>query len=152
MKILFLDYDGVVNREMWTEVEGKWICCYGYPEDGEVNDRQAVQWVCEFCEKFGYYVVVTSTWRKYPEWEKCLRAAGWRESVKILGSTSMYEEEVRREEISDYLRSCENVEHFLIFDDNMVDGYDGHVVLCNKARGFGRPEYEQAAMIATFAK
>lgn len=151
MKIVFLDFDGVVNREIWTIENGKNVLRYGYPEDGAVNDTQSVQWICEFCERFGYDVVVTSTWRKHPEWEKFLRGAGWRENVKILGATSFYEDEGRREEIADYLRGCENVEHFLIFDDNMVDGYERNVIICDKARGFGRPEYEKAAMVATFA-
>ena len=51
-KVVFLDYDGVVNRKMWTRLKTGWVCRYGYPEDGCVNDVQAVQWVSEFCEKW----------------------------------------------------------------------------------------------------
>ena len=25
-KVVFLDYDGVVNRKLWSNVDGKWVC------------------------------------------------------------------------------------------------------------------------------
>ena len=167
-RIVFLDYDGVVNRKMWALVEGKWVYRYGYPEDGKVNDVQAVQWVSEFCEKYGYDIVVTSTWRNYPEWEDCLRNAGLRESVKILGATSV-SAQGRIQEISDYLSCHSDVESFLIFDDNAtyfkVDTEDkqhtaldasavedNHLVLCYPEHGFGEEEYQMAVALHLMQK
>jgi hypothetical protein len=145
-KIVFLDYDGVVNRKMWAKDNDKWVCRYGYPEDGAVNDAQAVQWVSEFCEKYGYDIVVTSTWRKYPEWKLCLKNAGLRKSVKILGATALPAKS-RSDEITDYLASHPDVDAYLVFDDNaeLVGGaHDERLVLCDKACGFGENEYNRA--------
>lgn len=158
-RVVFLDYDGVVNRKMWELVEGRYVCRFGYPEDGKVNDGQAVQWVSEFCEKYGYDIVVTSTWRKYPQWDKCLRAAGLRESIRILGATSLPARD-RAEEIGDYLRENPQIESYVIFDDkkslisigneekeNVPADLASHVVLCKTELGFGEKEYLDAISI-----
>ena len=159
-RIVFLDYDGVVNRKMWSKVDGEWVCRYGYPEDGMVNDLQAVQWVSEFCEKYGYDIVVTSTWRKYPEWEECLRNAGLRDTVKILGATALPPKD-RADEISEYLAARSDVEAYLVFDDNTsllqrddedaLFGSSGvhseNLVLTSAERGFGEEEYNSAVAL-----
>ena len=154
-KVVFLDYDGVVNRKMWKMVDGEWVCRYAYPEDGAVNDAQAVAWVSEFCEKYEYDIVVSSTWRRYPEWEDCLRNAGLRESVHILGATSLPIRN-RADEISEYLAAHPEIENYLIFDDEPVTGrgadkqdvsdldFEKHTVLCRKEYGFGENEYTLA--------
>ncbi len=161
-RIVFLDFDGVVNRRLWTYEDGRWALRFGYPGDGAVNDRQAVQWVSEFCERYGYDIVITSTWRKEEGCEACLRAAGLRESVKILGVTSLPPRD-RAEEISDYLSEHTDVESYLVFDDDASllskkagsaeegelpfpsegDHYK-NLVLCRKDRGFGEEEYNRA--------
>ena len=82
-RVLFLDYDGVVNRSIWNEKGTKYF--FGYPEDGAVNDFQAVQWVSEFCARCKYDIVVTSTWRKYGNWKECLIAGGLREGIEVQG-------------------------------------------------------------------
>ena len=159
-KVVFLDYDGVVNRKMWSNVDGKWVCRYGYPEDGMVNDVQAVQWVSEFCEKYEYDIVVTGTWRKHREWEQCLRNAGLRESVKILGTTPLPARS-RVQEISDFLAAHSDIESYLIFDDDAslfedesgeeyrtafesLGVHGNNLVLCYSERGFGEEEYNMA--------
>ena len=161
-KVVFLDYDGVVNRKMWVNENGGWVCRFGGPDDGEVNDIQAVQWVSEFCEKYGYDIVVTSSWRKYKGYEACLRAAGLRDGIKILGSTSLPARD-RAEEISDYLAEHPQIEAYLVFDDDpslvrkkikcdgdselALDIEGDHyqsLVLCCSGRGFGEEEYNKA--------
>lgn len=159
--VLFLDYDGVVNRKMWTQQDGRWVCRWGYPEDGKVNDAQAVQWVSEFCETCGFDIVVTSTWRKYPEWETCLKNGGLRENVKILGATS-FSEKGRPQEIAEFLATHPEIEAYVIVDDNdalfaSVDPLDleggsadicsGHLVTCSEDHGFGEEEYRLAAAL-----
>lgn len=158
-RVVFLDYDGVVNRKMWELVDGKYVFRFGYPEDGKVNDSQAVQWVSEFCEKYGYDIVVTSTWRKYPQWDNCLRTAGLRDNIKILGATSLPAKD-RAEEIGDYLNQNPQIESYLIFDDkkslvendtiereNVPSDLASHVVLCKTELGFGEKEYLDAVSI-----
>ncbi len=152
MNVIFLDYDGVVNRKMWELLDGKWVCRWGYPEDGKVNDPQAVQWVSELCEKYGYDIVVTSTWRKYPECFDCLRNAGLRESVRILGATALPKringvkiKKTRGEEITEYLREHPEIERYLILDDRDDMGeHADRLVRCDRERGFGEAEFRLA--------
>ena len=54
LNVVFLDYDGVVNTPMWELRDGKWKYRHHQTYDGKVNNQQAVQWVSEFCEKYGY--------------------------------------------------------------------------------------------------
>jgi DNA segregation ATPase FtsK/SpoIIIE-like protein len=109
--------------------------------------------------------VVTSTWRKYPEWEQCLRKAGLRSCIKILGATSLPTKD-RATEISDYLADHAEIEAYLIFDDDesllknenedtselgaLFDEKGVHsdnLVLCNKEHGFGEEEYTMAVAL-----
>ena len=41
-RVIFLDYDGVVNTPMWNSKGTN--CRYGWPSDGKVNNFQAVHW------------------------------------------------------------------------------------------------------------
>lgn len=146
MNVVFLDYDGVVNTPMW-DAEGK-RCRFNFPEDNKVNNFQSVQWVSEFCEKLGYSIVVTSTWRIDPNYEACLKNGGLREGIEIVGKTPSLRSEPRGEEIKAYLTSHPEIESFLIFDDEDDMGeLRDHLVLCDTNRGFGLPDYYAAVRL-----
>ncbi len=85
MNVLFLDYDGVVNTPMWDETGEK--CTYNFPQDNKVNNFQCVQWVSEFCQKYGYSIVVSSSWRNRENYRECLLNGGLRDGIEILGKT-----------------------------------------------------------------
>ena len=130
-KVLFLDYDDVVNKAMWKKRDdGVWVCAYNFPRDGKVNDEQAVQWVSEFCEKYGYSIVVSSTWRRYDNYKECLLNAGLREGIAIDGATPVLND-IRGVEITQYLKEHREIEEYMIFDDmdkQCFPGHDGHFV------------------------
>lgn len=144
MKVVFLDYDGVVNNIIWDS-EGK-KANYGYPNDNKVNDFQACQWVSEFCEKFGYSIVVTSTWRRHPNYKECLYNGGLRSNIKILGQVDLdisYKYK-RSELIAKYLKEHPEIDGYLIFDDEYDDITPKyHLVLCDHD-GFHYTEYHKA--------
>lgn len=127
MKVVFLDFDGVVNTRQWRQEEnGKWVVRYNLASDGVVNDCQAVQWLSEFCEKYGYDIVVTSSWRLISgcDCENALRKAGLRDSVKVVGETAdlensrnLFQTRDRSHEIADYLINHPEIENYLILDD-----------------------------------
>ena len=159
MKVVFLDYDGVVNTIVWDD-EGK-KANFAYPHQGKVNDFQAVQWVSEFCEKFGYQIVVTSTWRLHDNWAMCLSAGGLRKTVKIYDRLPIDREsrnKSRSELINEYLKNHPNIDQFLIFDDDKVEGQimgvpgkfygenslEALLVKCPSATGFKYEEYHKA--------
>lgn len=145
MNVLFLDYDGVVNTAQWELKADKWVCFYHFPEDNSVNDFQAVQWVSEFCEKYHYSIVVTSTWRFKDNYKECLRNGGLRESVAILGRTPDIWDGCRGDEIGAWLKEHPEVGNFLIFDDQCNMGeYIDHLVRCRSSAGFREEEFSEA--------
>lgn len=148
MNVIFLDFDGVVNTPWWSRDEnGGYICKYNFPCDGKVNNCQAVQWVSEFCEKFNYSIVISSTWRM-DGLKKCseyLLKAGLRKSIEILGITPDLISKPRGCEISLWLKNHQEVEKFLIFDDDddMMNLAD-KLVKCDTVVGFTQREFNEA--------
>lgn len=143
MNVLFLDYDGVVNTVMWDKSGTK--CNYGFPMDNKVNNFQAVQWVSEFCEKFQYDIVVTSTWRFGDNYAECLMNGGLRHGIQILGRTPRLNA-CRGEEIRAWLHEHPEVDNYIIFDDEAdVGGLADHLVQCDECYGFGMKDFEKAA-------
>lgn len=145
MNVLFLDYDGVVNNPLWYKKADKWICNYAYPEDNKVNDIQAVQWVSEFCEKYNYFIVISSSWRFEDNYQECLINGGLRENIKILGKTPYLWNKCRGDEIKLWLKEHPEVDNFIILDDesNMGDLVD-HLILCKTSTGFREEEFLEA--------
>lgn len=138
MNIVFLDYDGVVNTPIWNPTTGK--CRYGYPNDNKVNNYQACQWLSEFCEKYNYDIVVTSTWRLDDNYIDCLYNGGLRKSVKVLGRTARLEN--REKEILDYLNKHKEIDNFIIVDDEPIGKkFSKHFILVRDDVGFNEREY-----------
>ena len=140
--ILFLDYDGVVNTRMWRMFHGKWECTYNFPCDKEVNNKQAIQWVSEFCEKYEYDIVVISSWRTKDNYADCLINAGLRKNVRILGRISPTKS--KNEAINAYIKEHRDIDRYLIADDVIIPKYRRHWIRCNSTYGFGESEYNQA--------
>ena len=141
--VLFLDFDGVVNTPIWNELGTE--CRYGNPFGGKVNNFQAVQWVSEFCEKFDYGIVVTSTWRRDPKYPVYLRQGGLRENIQILGRTPSLDDVCRGDEIQAYLDEHPEIENFIIFDDENDMGHlKNHLIQCHSLIGFTMREFYKA--------
>ena len=152
--VIFLDYDGVVNSPQWRQDgNGEWKTYVNHITDGVVNDTQAVQWVSEFCKRYGYDIVVTSTWRLWDNYQDALIRAGLREGIKIdrtedlSNSNNLFQTRGRGHEIADYLWSHSDIEEYLIFDDeswelinfnNLLE----HLVFCKN--GFYHWEFIEA--------
>lgn len=113
MRVIFLDYDGVVNTPMWNE-EGT-RCSYAYKD--KVNNFQACQWISELCEKTCSKIVVSSTWRMGPNYASCLYEGGLRSCVEIIGRTPLLRKGNRGDEICLYLKEHPEIDAFLIIDD-----------------------------------
>lgn len=152
MNIVFLDFDEVVNTAMWEydkELK-RLVCRYNYPDDGKVNNYQAVQWVSEFCLKFDYKIVISSSWRNNGL-EKCrkyLVNGGLRQGVEVIDVTPRLYEKPRGDEITAWLNKHPDVTGYLIFDDetNMTTHMD-RLVECRRGCGFNYDEYLQAVTL-----
>lgn len=115
-RILFLDFDGVVNTEMWDE---KRRLRFNDVADGKVNNFQAVQWVSSFCKEYDFGIVVTSTWRDQPTWRDFLRNGGLWEEVEIVDKTEdLGKYHKREEEIRLFLDCHLEIEDFIVVDDD----------------------------------
>ena len=89
-KLIFLDYDGVVNNLIFHTIDGEPDFYYRPLNeysglDRQVNDFQAVAWLNKICREFNCEIVVTSTWRSSPDYAKYLYRAGLNENIKVYG-------------------------------------------------------------------
>ena len=148
-RILFLDYDGVVNTLMWNEKGTK--VSYNFPKDNKVNNFQAVQWISQFCLKCKFDIVVTSTWREERNYKECLINGGLREGIEILGCTNLTNDKTRGEEIQDYLNAHPEVKQYIIVDDedDFLPEQQSHFVKVDANYGFHKPEYNQCIKLYT---
>lgn len=142
-RIVFLDYDGVVNTPMWN-AEGT-HCSYGFPKQGKVNNFQAVQWLSEACQKFGYDIVVTSTWRLDDNYKECLINGGLRKGIEILGRTPRFSGQPRGSEIKAYLEEHPEILYYVIVDDeaDILPEQCGHFIQTNGDTGFNLSEFKE---------
>ena len=142
-RIVFLDYDGVVNTYMWNERGTK--VSYNYPIDNKVNHFQAVQWLSEFCLKYGFDIVVTSTWREEQNYKECLINGGLRKGIEILGCTKSIEGKTRGDEVNAYLAEHPEIADYIILDDinDFLPRQKNHLILVNHHYGFQNPEYRE---------
>ncbi len=142
-RICFLDYDGVVNTPMWN-AEGT-VCSYGFPKQGKVNNFQAVQWLSEACQKFGYDIVVTSTWRLDDNYKECLINGGLRKGIEVLGRTPRFSGQPRGAEIKAYLDEHPEIQYYVIVDDeaDMLPEQMSHFIMTNGDTGFNLSEFKR---------
>ena len=150
MKVIFLDYDGVVNMPAWSyKDEDGWTCGFNFPEDNMVNNLQAVQWLSEFCQRYDYSIVVSSTWRTDSNYKECLINAGLRDGIEILGRTpGLGFGAMRGDEISAWLKDHPEVDGYLIFDDDSdMTVHMDRLVKTRTDIGFMEMEFIQAIQL-----
>ncbi len=149
-RILFLDYDGVVNTPMWNGRGTK--VSYGFPEDGKVNNFQAVQWVSQFCQKCKFEIVVTSSWREEKNYRECLLNGGLRKNIVIAGALPVDETKSRGELIRDFLHAHAEIKYYVIADDekDLLPEQLPYLVKTDARYGFLEPEY--MAAVALYVK
>jgi hypothetical protein len=142
-KVVFLDYDGVVNTPMWDESGTK--CNYSFPSDNKVNNFQAVQWLSEACQKFGFGIVITSTWRRRDNYKDCLINGGLRSEINILGRTPYLYGKTRGEEIREYLNNHPEITDYIIVDDDedMMPEQLPHFIQTDGYTGFNLHDFEK---------
>lgn len=133
MKIIFLDIDGVLNsRKYFIEThKGNLVChkVYDYNKMDDLIklfmlkiDFYKLQLLREIISYTNAKIVITSAWRNLKEWpliEEILIEKG----LPIIGVTSSFGS--RGEEIRDYLKDNEEIDNYIIIDDDMfLDFYE----------------------------
>lgn len=129
--VIFLDYDGVIN------IGDKKF-------DGQLNNPEAIMYLNKFCNEFNFDIVVTSSWRRHPNYKNMLYNAGLDPNIKIAGCTIV--SHISREfEINKYLSDNPDIIEFIIIDDYIVSGdLHKYLVHTSPSKGFNKNKYIEA--------
>lgn len=118
MKVIFLDIDGVLNSdEYFDKIEGQNI--HGIEKDIDV---ETIKLLKKAIEETGAKVVLSSSWR-YRKRAQDLKQLMFECGVTVHSSTP-YLENVRGEEIKQWLKEHPDTEDFVLLDDEVWDSYD----------------------------
>lgn len=136
MKVIFLDIDGVLNSdEYFDKIKGKKI--EGIEREIDVNKIKLLK---QAVEKTGAKVVLTSSWRytRNAQYLKQLLL-----TYGISADSTPFLGNKRGNEIKQWLIEHQNIENFVILDDEIFDSYDEKLMkklikVSNKqGKGFG---------------
>ena len=148
VKIIFLDYDGVVNIPMWGNYAGIFKCAFNKPEDGRVNDYQALCWLNELHRLIDYKIVVSSSWRflcKDVSYSNCLYNSGLDKNIDIIGCIPILPSRNKSQEINQWLKENKNiVDDYVVLDDlPSLENHNDRLIRCNYNHGFGAEELKR---------
>ena len=131
--ILFLDYDGVVNTD--------------YNNFGqEPFNTDCINNVNRLCKEFNLKVVISSSWRDYPNHLDILYKSGLDKDITVLGSTKQLDKS-REDEIIDYLKDHIYIDKFVILDDCEMSILKDYHVKTIFERGFDKDKYIESVKI-----
>lgn len=167
-RILFLDFDGVINTYDMTRLDVDCVMIYDQATTDLYNTRMARN-VERLCQRYGLSIVISSSWREYytrDELEYILRYMGI--TAELVGITTIehldntYRERQQQNmyalsrdrgmQISHWLEHNEDildVESYVVLDDNLYAEY-GHedcFLYCDRDIGFDDDAFARAIEI-----
>ena len=162
MKVLFLDFDGVINTTTGYDVNGSYRDSFNSVSGGIVNNHAAIQLVNRLCREFDLAIVVSSKggWRNslrrdeagnyiISPYKRTLYDSGLDEHTYIFGHTPATE--FRKDmEIKIFLEKHPEIDKFIILEDCIEEiGEDllPYTVVCDTDKGFTEVEYRKAVSI-----
>lgn len=150
MKVVFLDFDGVINipSAKFTHSCLAITCSHG--GDDKLNDPVAIGLLNALCLATGAEIVVSSSWRTagIKRMRELLYNSGLDKAIKIQGCTpySLSYTSKRGEEVKAYLRDRPQIKEYIILDDDtdFTKEQTGRLVKCDPWYGFKLHEFMQA--------
>jgi len=141
-KIIFLDFDGVLNTESTVEriTVPPWSGIRGL-------DNEKVVLVSDLAIETGADVVISSSWRYHfdmPDLKQLLVTRGWK--ANIIGMTPIKLSLDRQDEIAMWMELNGKPDKFLVLDD-LYTRYKDNQILTNDVEGFHAGLYERALKI-----
>ncbi len=150
MRVLFLDFDGVLHSERTRAALG------GLPDDFRPAERAkfdhvAIALIARLCRRTGATIVVSSGWRHLHDAEECAREVGLpiTDQTPFLGA-DVYQEGVQRgHEIQAWLDAHPEVTHYAIVDDmdDMLDTQQTRFVRTDPDNGLSYKDYHRLAYL-----
>lgn len=148
-KILFLDFDGVMDTKYYDLILNE----HGLPikdEFGVVFDPVCVENLKHIIEKTGVEIVVTSTWKYFMKYEDFLEM--WKERELpgfITGVTPNLDyTKIRGNEIEAWLSTCTESCNYVIIDDldgqNFLEHQIPRLIVVNPYTGLDEDSAERA--------
>ena len=134
-RVIFLDFDGVVHNRFSQEQASKGIqpmhfktICYGC-----TVDPACVLRLQTVVQELDIDIVITSTWRRFPEaCTKALRWGGW--LLRKPFSYTAVNSDKRGKQIADWL-ALNPVDAFVILDDDPIELFQDRVVYTDNQLG-----------------
>ena len=127
MKIIFLDFDGVMDTAYYGHILGKEGLPY-YDEFGAVFDPNCVKCLEEIVDKTGAEIVVTSSWKSLMTYRDMLNM--WEQRglpgyvIDLTPSSSGCRR--RGDEIDAWLKECKVECEYIILDDIDESNFNEH--------------------------
>jgi hypothetical protein len=122
VKVIFLDVDGVLNSNDYMDYTLK-NNIKGILED---VDPQKIEMLKYALNITGAQIVVSSSWRNIRKFED-LKSLFLRYDIKLDEKTPLIGNN-RGLEIKEYLKEHNNIEQYLILDDEMFDSFDEELI------------------------
>lgn len=116
-RVVFLDYDGVVNTYREYDYGNGPELRYGWPSDNVVNNRRAVEILNELYQLYPFDIVVSSSWREESNYKECLYNGGLNPEIKVIGATPTLQWRNRDQEIMKWVNDNDFKGSFVVFDD-----------------------------------
>ena len=132
MKVIFLDIDGVLNSDEYIDsIKGKEMTA-----ENEI-DMEKVRLLEQAINQTGARVVLTASWR-YAQVGRYLRKV--LSQMAIFTDATPYMNNIRGLEIKEWLSQNNDVEDFVILDDEIFESYDEELLskLIKISNGNGR--------------
>lgn len=135
MKVIFVDFDGVLNTE-------KYIC--NYAEFGLIIDPSKMSLLKQITNTTDAKIILSTSWREH--WDETSQNCDnigieinnifARHGLHIFGKTPMLNS-CREDEITDWLKNNPEVTNFVVLDDRFLDSerIKGHFV---KTSGYSK--------------
>lgn len=147
MKVIFLDFDGVLNNDKWIHqvyANRNQYISFAEREQAEINPEKVLM-INNFAKEFDAQIVVSSSWRithSLDELNVFLTIAGLER--KAIDITPRDYRGYRGAEVKAWLKEHPEVTHHVIFDDDHDFDAEQPLVLTSWYTGLENEHIEQA--------
>ncbi len=152
MKVIFLDFDGVMDTAYYGHILGKEGLPY-HDEFGAVFDPSCVRNLKEIIDRTGAEIVVTSSWKSLMNYKDLLDM--WKKrglpGYVMDATPSSSECKHRGDEIDAWLKECKDECQYIILDDIDESNFNEHqlsrLIVVNPYHGLDNEVAEKAIKI-----